>query len=555
MSACGPGTRVVSPSAYQLNGNDGTVTTEGDAMGADMGADTTDDTVDNDAADLCPTPPADAHPPNAAIEITAPSQRRATVTPLRRSACKNGCTLGQKRTGRNPRSTEPTPAPRRPTAVKRSWSRASRAGLAIVVAATLAACASSSTKAVSVTSPTNVTTPTELRATGVARADPGSLSTAPLVEGINTFGHDLYAQAATGGNVVVSPLSIEVAMSMARAGAGGTTAAEIDAAMHFPSTGRDTQMNALTRDLATQDTAPPVSSPAASRDPNAPPAAPILTIANGMFVQQGQPIGQAFLQTMATDYGSGVRTVDFRSPSATAQINAWVRTQTANRIQQLFDAIDPDTRLVLANAVYLKADWATPFAQQPTSDATFTTAAGKQITVPTMHQDGTLGYTSSDSWQAVALPYAGGTLTMYVIVPTADTSLADLLAPATLAQISNGLRPTSMSLALPRWTSTTKLNLEPVLTTLGIHAAFTTAADFAGIAPELLIGQAIHRATITVDEWGTEAAAVTGLAFAASSEMAPPLTVRADHPFAYAIVNAQTGVVVFEGSVADPTAG
>jgi serine protease inhibitor len=401
----------------------------------------------------------------------------------------------------------------------------------------------------------NVTSPSEVRATDVARADPGSLSTTALVEGINAFGHDLYAQAATGGNVVVSPLSIEMAMSMARAGASGTTATEIDAAMHFPSAGRDAQMNALTRDLATQDIAPPVQSPAASRDPNAPPAAPILTIANALFVQQGQPIGQPFLKTMAADYGSGVRTVDFTSPSAIAQINAWVRTQTADRIQKLFDALDPSTKLVLANAVYLKADWATPFAEQPTSDATFTTAAGAQITVPTMHQIGSLGYASSDKWQAVALPYAGGTLTMYVIVPTANTSLADLLAPATLTQISDGLRPTSLSLALPRWTSTTKLNLAPVLETLGIHTAFTPAADFTAIAPNLFISQAIHRATITVDEWGTEAAAVTGLAFAAGAMTAPQLNVRADHPFAYAIVNPQTGVVVFEGSVADPTAG
>lgn len=454
-------------------------------------------------------------------------------------------------------SKEPTSTTARPTAVKGSWSRANRAGVAIIVTAALAGCASSSTKTANVTTPkaSPVATPTEVRATEVARVDPGSISTAALVEGINTFGHDLYAQVSTGGNVVVSPLSIEMALSMARAGAGGTTATEIDATMHFPSTGRDEQMNALSRELATQDTAPPIESPAASSDPGGPPAAPILTIANGMFVQQGQPIGQPFLNTMATDYGSGVRTVDFTSPSAIAEINAWVRTQTANRIQQLFDSLDPDTKLVLANAVYLKASWAMPFGEEPTSDDTFTTAAGKQITVPTMHQGGSFGYASSSKWQAVALPYAGGTLTMYVIVPTANTSLSDLLAPATLTQISNGLRPTPLSLALPRWTSTSKVDLAPVLESLGMTTAFTPGADFAGISPGLYIRQAIHRATITVNEAGTEAAAVTGLAFAASSMMPPPLSVRADHPFAYAIVNPQTGVVVFEGSVADPTAG
>ena len=190
---------------------------------------------------------------------------------------------------------EPARAARRPTAVKRSWRRAV---LAIVVAVALAGCASSATKATAPNA-SATTTPTEVRATDVARADPGSVSTAAVVEGINAFGHDLYTQAASGGNVVISPLSIEVALSMARTGAGGTTAAEIDEAMHFPSTGRDAQMNALTRDLATQDTAPPLPSAAASRDANAPPAAPILSIANALFVQQGFPIGQPFLNAIA----------------------------------------------------------------------------------------------------------------------------------------------------------------------------------------------------------------------------------------------------------------
>jgi serpin B len=85
--------------------------------------------------------------------------------------------------------------------------------------------------------------------------------------------------------------------------------------------------------------------------------------------------------------------------------------------------------------------------------------------------------------------------------------------------------------------------------------AFTPAADFSGISPGLLIDQAIHRATITVTEWGTEAAAVTGLAAMASAELAPPLTVRADHPFVFSIVHLPTGAPLFVGSVADPTAG
>jgi serine protease inhibitor len=398
--------------------------------------------------------------------------------------------------------------------------------------------------------------PPEVRASDIARSNAGSVSTAALVNGIAAFGHDLYGQAAAGGgNVVYSPLSIAVALSMARVGAGGTTASQIDSVMHFPAADRDAAMNALTQALATRDTAPPVASPAASRSAGSPPEDPILTIANGIFVEQGQPIGAPFLQTLAADYGAGVQAADFRSPSATAQINAWVRTQTAQRIQQLFDSIDPSTLVVLANAVYLKADWAVPFAEDPTSSAPFTTAGGGQIRVPTMHQSGTLGYAAADGWQAVSIPYAGGTLAMWVIVPTGSSPLADLLAPSTLSSVAAGLKPTDLALSLPRWKSTTNLNLDTALQHLGMTEAFSPTADFSGIYPGLYIGQAVHRATITVDEWGTEAAAVTGLAFPASSRMAPTITVNADHPFAYAIVNLPTGAVVFEGSVADPTAG
>jgi serine protease inhibitor len=397
--------------------------------------------------------------------------------------------------------------------------------------------------------------PTEVKASDVARANPGTVSTEALIEGIAAFGHDLYAQAATGGNVVYSPLSIEFALSMARAGAAGTTASQIDSVMHFPADQRDAAMNALSQALATRDTAPPVASPAASRSPGSPPEDPVLTIANGLFVQQGQPIGAPFLHTLAADYGTGVHTVDFGSPSATDEINAWVRTQTAQRIQQLFDSLDPSTRLVLANAVYLKADWAIPFAEQPTSNAPFTKTGGSQIMVPTMHQSGNFGYVTADGWQAVSIPYAGGTLAMWVIVPTGSTPLASLLAPSTMSSIAAGLKPTYLALSLPKWKSTTNLDLGAALQSLGMTAAFSSSADFSGIYPGLQISKAVHRATITVDEWGTEAAAVTGLAFVASARMAPSIAVNVDHPFAYAIVSVPTHAVVFEGSVADPTAG
>ena len=209
---------------------------------------------------------------------------------------------------------------------------------------------------------------------------------------------------------------------------------------------------------------------------------------------------------------------------------------------------------MLANALYLRADWSQPFAPFPTTDETFTRADGSTVRAPTMHQLSHFRYASGQGWQAVELPYAGADLAMRILVPTGGMAPADLLAPAVQAAVAAGLRPSIVDLSLPRWKATSLLDLAALLPKLGMTAPFGPAADFSGIASGLQIEQAVHRGRITVDEWGTEAAAVTGLAFA-SSGVAPgaAVTVRADHPFAFAIVHTTTGVPLFVGHVADPT--
>jgi serine protease inhibitor len=399
---------------------------------------------------------------------------------------------------------------------------------------------------------------------GLEQADPSTRSAPPpaddspatLTEGLAGFAHDFYLQAATPGkNVVVSPLSVAMAVSMARVGAGGETAAQIDRALHFPTTGRDAAFHRLATELGTDA---PVPSPARdatrARDPEDPPQPPIVSTANGLFVQEGFSIGEAFRRTLATDYGAQSRTVDF-TRDATDVIDAWVREQTAGRIDRLFDDLDPWTVLVLANAVYLKADWATAFIEEPTVDAAFHRSDGTVMTAPMMHRTGAMRYASGPGWQAVELPYAGDELAMRVVVPTGDAPLSDLLSPDAQAAVAVGLHEERVAFSMPRWDFATDLDLEPVLEGLGMTDAFTPAADFSGISPGLLIDQAIHRATITVTEWGTEAAAATGIAFRFSAQVPPPLEVRADHPFVFSVVHVPTGAPLFVGSVADPTAG
>ncbi len=374
------------------------------------------------------------------------------------------------------------------------------------------------------------------------------------VAGMRAFGHELYGEVAvTGANTVVSPLSIWYAFAMARAGAGGGTAAEIDEVLRFPHEGLHEALARLSDGVVTTDQAPPRLPPNVRREAERDPAPPVLAIANGLFVQDGFAVGEPFAATLEDYYGAAAERVDFLSGAAAAEINSWVREQTAGRIKELFESLDPATRVVLANAVYLKADWAVPFAGYPTRHAPFTRADGSVVRVPTMRQETELRYAAGDGWQAVELPYVGGELAMWVLVPAAGGDPGELLAPDVLNAVDKGLHSKRVDLRLPRWDFATELNLVGPLQELGMNQPFSMSADFAGIAPGLAIDQVVHRANITVDEWGTEAAAVTGIAFAISMPPPADVQVRADRPFAFVIAHTPTGAPLFAGSVGDPS--
>jgi serpin B len=375
---------------------------------------------------------------------------------------------------------------------------------------------------------------TRLGVDGVNRADPSPTApTGPVTRGLIDLGAQLdQLTADRSKNWVASPLSIAYAFSMARAGARGETAAEIDHCFGFPATGRDEAFNALSRQVVPTD-----------------PRATVL-IGNALFTSQGFPVGKPFLSTLAAQYGAGVYTVDFRSPNAAKTMNDWVRAQTADRIRKLFDQVDPDTRLVLANAVYLKAEWQRRFDY--TDPADFRTADGSIRQVPTMHLETDLRYAWGAGWQAVEVPYAHSDLAMWIMIPDGSGSPDRLLTADSMAAVGAALRPDYLELALPKWDFSTVIDLADPLTQLGVRQAFSPTADFSGIQSGLYINQAIHRADITVDEQGTRAAAATAIGMTVSARVQPTTVVRADHPFAFAIVHRPTGVPLFVGHVANP---
>jgi serpin B len=212
---------------------------------------------------------------------------------------------------------------------------------------------------------------------------------------------------------------------------------------------------------------------------------------------------------------------------------------------------------VLVNAVYLQADWFRPFGKYPTEDASFTRLDGSTVTVPLMHELELSGpAVAAGDYAATEIPYAGGELSMLVVVPAAGRyeQIEARLGSGLVAEIDAAAATTSVELWLPRFDSNATLDLRDAIEGgLGVEGLFGVPG-WGGIAPEITLEQAVHAADISVDENGTVAAAATGLGFEESGPPEPEITVRADRPFLYLIRHQPTGAVLFVGRVLDPSA-
>ncbi|MET4590932.1 serpin family protein [Arthrobacter sp. 754] len=371
------------------------------------------------------------------------------------------------------------------------------------------------------------------------------------------LGEALLADAGDGsrGNVVSSPASLLIALSMLRAAASGETAAEMDSVLKFPADNRDEAMNAVLGLLEKFDGDP------GAVDEDNPPRKPVMHAANGLFVDKDVPTGASFLETLARHYGTGVYPVDFSNEGATKPaIDAWVNRNTGGRIKEAPAKYDPDNTFSLLNSLYFASAWSDPFDPNATSDLPFTTSAGEEIDVPAMHNELGMKYAEGAGWSGVDLPYADG-FVMRLVLPGAGTNPADRPAAAAfdaeqLAEIADAFDAAqleSVQIQLPRWDHESSFDLRKVFGSMGLVRTLNTTEDFNNIQPQMMITQAAQAANITVAEKGTVAAAVTQInGMATSAPPEPDRTIDFDRPFHYQIVHVETGLPLFMGIVADP---
>ncbi|MGB8214130.1 MAG: serpin family protein [Anaerolineales bacterium] len=376
-----------------------------------------------------------------------------------------------------------------------------------------------------------------------------------LAQGNNAFAMALYQdlRSSSDGNLFFSPYSISLALAMVYAGAGGNTQTQMAQALHFnlPPERLHPAMNALNQKIASY-----------AQANNAPGQGFHLNIANAIWGQDGFPFLPAYLDLLAQDYGAGMHVADFiHAAEPTRQvINGWVEQQTQGKITNLFPqgSLDDTTRLVLANAIYFKAAWESPFDPASTANAPFTLADGSQTSIPMMHSksDSSYLYAQGSNYQAVGLPYAGSGVMMVVLMPTAG-SFANFEAGLTDAQLEGiltGMAETPLNLEMPKFKTESQFDLKSTLASLGMPDAFTGQADFSGMdgQKDLFIGNVFHKAYVNVDENGTEAAAATGVAMMSMAMPAQPQNVTINHPFLFFIFDPQTQTILFMGRMLNP---
>jgi serpin B len=389
----------------------------------------------------------------------------------------------------------------------------------------------------------------------IASPDVSTSEQALLVEGNSAFAFELYqALREQDGNLFYSPHSISVALAMTYAGARGETAEQMAGTLKFllEQEGLHPAFNWLDAELASRGEGAEGKDGEGFR----------LNIVNAIWGQKDYSFLTEFLDVLAENYGAGLRILDFinETEKSRVTINDWVSDQTEGRIKDLIPqgAIDALTRLVLTNAIYFNAAWAYPFDEDLTANGPFYLLDGGQVTVPMMSQTESFGYTEGEGYQAIELLYDGDELSMVILLPASGNfeAFEEGLQADKVSDIINALQPAQVALTMPKFEFDSEFSLTDTLAAMGMPIAFSGAADFSGMTGslDLFISEVLHKAFVSVDEAGTEAAAATAVIMEETAMPDQPIEVTIDRPFIFLIRDIETGAVLFVGRVMNPGA-
>jgi serpin B len=375
-----------------------------------------------------------------------------------------------------------------------------------------------------------------------------------LVDGNNEFGISLYKSLAKENtNLIFSPYSISVALAMAQAGASNQTLTQMNEVLHFtlPGDSLHQTFNALQIALNSRE----------QNNDNKKEKDFELDIANATWGEKTYTFLPEYLDLLAENYGAGIHLMDFinNTDGSRKEINQWVSDETEQKIKDLLaeGTITPQTRLVLTNAIYFKAEWMNQFKEDRTKPDDFTLLDRSVIQVPMMTQSGNFAYLQENGFQAVSLPYKGDKLSMLILLPDQGffNQIKNELSADQISSIMNNLQKVEVDFSMPKFKVESSFGLKDILSEMGMPDVFEPGiADLSGMdgTKDLYISAVEHKAYIDVDENGTEAAAATAIVVGLTSMPVEVNELKINRPFMYFIFDNESGSILFMGQILDP---
>jgi len=379
--------------------------------------------------------------------------------------------------------------------------------------------------------------------------DPGDIvlteKSLQLVKADNSFSFNLFSNIPENHdrNVMISPLSVSLALSMTLNGANGETKTAMQKALGFEGLTQN-EINQIYLDLVN-----------ALKIADSKVA---LTIANSIWIRKSFPVLGSFTDVNKKYFDARVESLDFDQTGLNT-INSWVNDKTSGKIPKILDSISPEEIMFLINAIYFNGKWQYQFDPSKTVNSDFTPAGGQTVSAPMMKMKEKFAYSEQVGYKALKMPYGRGKFQMVVMLPDQGTTPAAIAGQmdrtkweALAASLNN---PVEIDVWFPKFQYSWDIELNQILSSLGMAIAFSeNDADFSKINPDfhLFITKVKHKTFIKVNEEGTEAAAVTSVGIGVTSMPANPLEFHVNRPFLYVITEEDTGAILFIGKVENP---
>ena len=366
-----------------------------------------------------------------------------------------------------------------------------------------------------------------------------------LVTAHNQFGFNVLRQVKDDNrNVLISPTSIFLALSMTYNGAQNETYASMQKTLGL----QKYDLDKLNNESKSLDSS--LQKPDEKVE---------LSIANSLWLKEGVTFNKDTLKTIESNYNSEVKTLDFTASSAPNTINKWVNDNTNGKIPTVVNKIPADMRMYLLNAIYFNGSWTKEFNKNSNYDDTFTTAKNgdQKVTYMSKSEDG-IDYLKNGDFEAVRLPYGKNErLAMYFVLPNKIDSFVDTVSTGKWNNWAKEFKKKEGTIEAPKFKVEYENTLDKALQSMGMNIAYSDDADFSKFSTStpLKIGEVKHKTFIDVNESGTEAAAVTSVGMVETTSVQPEndrFYLKLNRPFFYAIADTKTGELIFTGILNNP---